>query len=74
MQEPLGFSRYESLEMGGAGERIKNYKEDVIEMKRALRYLLESKSSDYEQYKSCFKSYTNEHMSSTLGRTGERRH
>ena len=31
-------------------------------MKRALKYLLETKGSDYDQYRSCFKSYTNENM------------
>jgi hypothetical protein len=29
---------------------------EVLEMKKALKYLLESKSTDYEQYQTCFRS------------------
>ena len=51
-----GFDRYESLEVERA-DHSKNYKQEVLEMKKALKYLLETKSSDYEQYRSCFKSF-----------------
>ena len=33
-------ARYESLDMARGNERVKNYKEEVFEMKRALKYLL----------------------------------
>ena len=41
-------------------------------MKKALKYLLESKGSDYNEYKSCFKSFTNELMSATIYRQNKR--
>jgi hypothetical protein len=58
-----GFDRYESLEVERA-DHSKNYKQEVLEMKKALKYLLETKSSDYEQYRSCFKSFNSEHGAS----------
>ena len=40
-QDPLSsLARYESLDMARGNDRVKNYKEDVLEMKRALKYLL----------------------------------
>ena len=48
-QDPISsLGRYESLDLARGNERVKNYKEDVLEMKRALKYLLETKGSDYE--------------------------
>ena len=71
-QDPLSsLARYESLDMARANDRVKNYKEDVLEMKRALKYLLQTKGSDYQQYRSCFKTYTNENLGGGGGTQGK---
>lgn len=58
MGASANMDHYSSLDMERGN---KNYKQDVLEMKKALKYLLENKGTDYEQYRSCLKYSSVQH-------------